>query len=71
MSATDCNADLDHPCDSNDGEPCARCTAEHDYWRDQWELYGSREPTREEVEDAYSDPCERGKRDGLLRMLGL
>jgi hypothetical protein len=23
----ECNADLGHPCDANDGEPCAPCSA--------------------------------------------
>lgn len=23
----ECNADVDHPCDANDGEPCADCEA--------------------------------------------
>jgi hypothetical protein len=29
----ECNADLDHPCDADDGEPCQACCEEHDYWR--------------------------------------
>ncbi len=33
MSAIECNADLDHPCDADDGEPCPTCCEEHAYWR--------------------------------------
>ncbi len=36
MSAIECNADVDHHCDADDGEPCPRCVqacraAEADY----------------------------------------
>lgn len=43
----ECNADADHPCDANDGDPCTSCQAEHDYWRRQWESYGRREYARD------------------------
>lgn len=33
MATIDCNADLDHPCDADDGNPCPSCCEEHDYWR--------------------------------------
>ncbi len=40
MSDIDCTADLDHPCDADDGEPCPRCVqqlADDDaYFRGQW-----------------------------------
>lgn len=40
-NAIECNADLDHPCDANDGEPCEKCAAdleaEYAYWREQWQ----------------------------------
>ena len=29
VSAEECNNDLGHPCDANDGEPCCECRA----WR--------------------------------------
>lgn len=65
--STNCNADLGHPCDANDGKRCDRCVAAERYWRDQWKHYGRNEATREEIMDAYSDPTERAKRDSLLR----
>lgn len=30
--AVECNADLDYPCDADDGEPCPSCKKEADYW---------------------------------------
>ncbi len=64
----ECSADLDHVCDgSNDGQPCDSCDAERDYWRRRLEHL----PTREEIDDCYSDPTEQAKREGLLRRLGL
>lgn len=32
---------------SADGDPCASCQAEHDYWRSEWERYGRREYNRD------------------------
>lgn len=33
MTTIDCNADLDHPCDADDGEPCPRCAENEAEWR--------------------------------------
>lgn len=33
---TECNADLDHPCDADDGEPCEGCREEERYWRNMY-----------------------------------
>lgn len=67
--STNCNADLDHPCDADDGKPCESCAGNIAYWRQEWERYGRGEKryTHEEIMDAYSDPTERAKRDSLLR----
>lgn len=67
-----CNAELDHPCDANNGRPCDSCAARIAYWRNQWERHGkyemrqTREQYEADVRDAYSDPTERAKRDSLL-----
>jgi len=57
----ECNADLGHPCDANNGDPCQRCAAEHEYWRREWEAtpesvrrldYMSQEELNQELRDA-------------------
>lgn len=75
MPITQCNADLDHPCDANNGDPCDSCAAEIAYWRNQWQRYGqyemrdrrTREQYEADVRDAYSDPTEYAKRERLLQ----
>jgi len=32
----ECNADLDHPCDADDGEACSSCKADEAYWRREY-----------------------------------
>lgn len=38
MTDVSCNADLNHPCDTNDGEPCSSCEEEKNYWFKMWLL---------------------------------
>lgn len=51
---TDCNADLGHPCDANDGEPCADCRRyleeQAAYWRRAWARASPQERNPEQYE---------------------
>lgn len=71
VATVECNADADHPCDAANGEPCASCQVNHDYWAAQWESHGRREVanryTEADIEDCYSEPCEASKRAGTMR----
>ena len=54
-------------------EDCVHCLTEQQRTQDYWRAQYLREhhPTREEIEDCYSDPTERSKRDILIERLGL
>lgn len=64
---SDCNRDIGIDCTGgDDGEPCKSCVedeADLDNWArgQRFDRY-----TREEIEDAYSDPTESAKRESLL-----
>jgi hypothetical protein len=62
--AVDCNADLDHPCDADDGEPCPRCKEEEAYWRRQWERTGRAEHAQAQT---YRQDMTDAGRGHLLR----
>lgn len=47
-----------------DGDSCADCQAEHDYWRRQWESYGRREYARDLN---YAQDMREAGRGHLLR----
>lgn len=52
----DCNADLNHPCDADDGDPCRSCQAEHAYQFAQFNKQYKGEPkTKEELDQELID----------------
>ncbi len=50
----ECNADLDHHCDADDGEPCPSCTAEEAYWTKYYKNHDFRSKIQKDkdVDDA-------------------
>jgi len=55
----ECNADLDHPCDADDGEPCRGCKDEHEYWEKQ---YKRSSPLERMTDDEYErDMIDAGR----------
>jgi len=64
MTTIECNADLDHPCDAENGEPCPRCRAEIDYWRREWNRTGRAEV---EAQRTYREDMIDAGRGHLLR----
>jgi hypothetical protein len=55
---TNCNADLDHPCDADDGEPCARCAEEHLSFAREWAVAS---PEERNTERYRSELIEAGR----------
>ncbi len=57
-----CNADLDHPCDALDGEPCPKCAEWHAqemrYWARQW---AAASPAEKDPEGYRRDMIEAGR----------
>jgi hypothetical protein len=49
----ECNADLDHPCDADDGDPCPSCKETMAYYR---ALYEHARPDEREDARAARDP---------------
>jgi hypothetical protein len=57
-----CNADVGHPCDVNDGEPCAECAA---YMKasaaEAWRLWLAASPQERDPEKYEHDLREAGR----------
>jgi len=53
---------------AEDGDRCNPCEAEYSATAAYWKRQYDREPrySRAEVEDCYSEPCERNKRERML-----
>lgn len=66
------NPDCESWRDGYDGELCYSCQVTEGADLAYWERVFASEPppaTEDDLE-AYSEPCERGKREGLRRMIG-